>query len=134
MPTPTDRLLEEAKQLSLPDLEHLVSQLLLLQAQRRAPVLPAEEAALFLKINNGMSSETRKRYLELIKKRRAESLSPGEHAELLQLSDVSEELQVERLEALIELSKLRGVPLRELMHSLGIKPSSVERFEERFQQ
>jgi hypothetical protein len=129
--TPTDRILEEAKQLSLADLEHLVSQLLALQAERRSHSPFADEAALLLKINSGMSAETRERYLELIEKRRAESLSPTEHEELLQLSDWSEELQAERLEALLELSRLRGVPLRELMDSLGIKPSPVERLEER---
>jgi hypothetical protein len=135
MPTSIDKLLEEAKQLSLLDLEHLVKQLLALQAQRRAPSLSSDETALFLKINNGMTAEVHRRYCELIEKRREESLSPSEYEELLQLTDLSEKFQVERLEALIELSKLRNMPLRDLMDSLGIKPRpvDVEQLQERFQ-
>lgn len=134
MSASTDKLLEEAKQLSLPDLEYLVDQLLALLAQRRAPSLSADETALFLKINNGMSLETHRRYWGLIKKREEESLTPNEHEELLRLSDEAEKFQAERLEALFELSKLRGVTLRELMDSLGIKPPDMEELQEQFQQ
>jgi hypothetical protein len=126
MPISTDRLLEQAKQLSLPDLEYFVSELITLQARRKAPSLSEEETALFLKINNGMSPETYRRYWELIEKRREESLTPSEYEELLRLSDLSEKYQVERLEALIELSKLRKMSLTDLMAALGITPPEVK--------
>jgi hypothetical protein len=48
-------LLKAVNQLSLPDLEQFVSQVLVLQAQRRANSLPQSEAELLLKINQGIS-------------------------------------------------------------------------------
>ena len=79
-----------------------------------------------MKINTGLPAEVRQRYQELIGKRREERLTQNEYAELLRLTDEAEKGQAERLEALVELSRLRNVPLPELMQTLGIKPPAVE--------
>lgn len=50
----SEKLLKAVEQLSLPDLEQFVSQVLALQAQRRANNLPQAEAELLLKINQGI--------------------------------------------------------------------------------
>ena len=122
-----DRLLEVAEQLSLPDLEQLLDKLLALRAQRVAPSLSADETSLLMKINNSvLPEEVRHRYRKLIKKRQEENLTEDEYNELLRLSDESEQRQAERLEALIELARLRNTSLRELMNALGIKPAAVE--------
>jgi hypothetical protein len=88
--------------------------------------LSQEETALLLKINRGLPAEVHQRYRELIDKRREERLTQNEHEELLRLTDEVEKRQAERLEALVELARLRDVPLRELMQTLGIKPPAVE--------
>lgn len=126
MAASTDKLLEEVKQLSPPDLEQFVSEVVRIQAQRKAPSLSEAETDLFLKINNGMPSEQHKRYWELIGKRDEESLTPGEYEELLQLTGVAEKYQAERLDALIKLSQLRNISLDELMVELGITPPGVQ--------
>ena len=121
----TDKLLEAVKQLSLRELDSFIEQVLAFQAERKAPALPAEETALLMKINNGLPAKVQQRYRKLIKLRQEERLTPDEYEELLRLTDEVEQKQVERLEALSELARLRGKSLRELMVALGIKPPAV---------
>jgi len=58
---------------------------------------------------------------ELIAKRRAETLTPDEHAALIALSDQIEDLNARRVECLAELARLRQLSLSELMQQLGLK-------------
>jgi uncharacterized protein (DUF1778 family) len=120
------RLLEEAGQLSLSEFDKFVSDVIALRAKRFAPSLTREESVLFRKINSGLPPEVRQRYRELIEKRRAESLTQAEYDDLVELTNRSEQKQAERLEALIELAKIRNITLPELMDKLGIKPPPVE--------
>jgi hypothetical protein len=64
------------------------------------------------------------RYQELVAKRRAETLTTAEHAEMLAMIQVREEANVHRVECLAELAKRRQVPLRELMAQMGIEPTT----------
>ena len=121
-----DKLIEAAGQLSQPELEQFVAQVLALQARRKAPSLSQEETALLMRINSGLPAEVRRRYQELIDKRREERLTQNEYEELLRLTDTAEKRQAERLEAMVELARLRNVPLPELMQTLGIKQPVVE--------
>lgn len=121
----TDKLLEAVKQLSLRELDSFIEQVLAFQAERKAPALPVDETALLMKINNGLSAKVQQRYRKLIKLRQEERLTQDEYEELLRLTDDVEQKQVERLEALSELARLRGKTLRELMDVLGIKPPAV---------
>jgi DNA-binding Xre family transcriptional regulator len=63
-----------------------------------------------------------KRYDELIAKRQAETLTSAEYQELLQMTEKIERLEVQRVEYIAELAKLRQTSLTELMDSLGISP------------
>jgi hypothetical protein len=83
----------------------------------------ATEADLLQQINIGFSAETWAQYHTLIAKRHAETLSPQEHAELIQLSDRLEKLNVVRIQAFIQLANLRNQPLSDLMQTLGISPN-----------
>lgn len=121
----TDKLLEAVKQLSLRELDSFIEQVLAIQAERKAPALPVDETALLLKINNGLPAKVQQRYRKLIKLRQEERLTQDEYEELLRLTDDVEHKQVERLEALSELARLRGKSVRELMDVLGIKPPAV---------
>ena len=116
----SEELLKAVEQLSLPDLERFVSQIIALQAQRRATSLPQAEAELLLKINQGISSDTQKYFDELIAKRQAETLTPDEHKELLHLTEEIEKLQAQRIEYLVELARIRRISITELMKNLGI--------------
>lgn len=94
-----------------------------------SPEKPDREAACSDEIR--LTREARKelprtleaRYKDLAKKRDAESLTPSEYDELLDLTDRIERFEVQRLEALSRLAKLRGLSLRALIGELGLQPS-----------
>lgn len=83
-----------------------------------------KERSLLQKINLGIPVSTWKRYNYLKSLRDNEQLDPEEHTELIRISDQIEEANAERMKSLIELSKLKQVPLKDLMSSLGIKAGS----------
>jgi len=116
-----DDLLQAVQQLDTPDLEQFVAAVVLIQGQRRAPSLPQAETALLLKINEGVPAELQRPYKALIAKRRAGTLQADEQDELLRLNEQVEQIQVQRVECLVELAQLRQMPLRDLMASLGIQ-------------
>jgi hypothetical protein len=74
-----DELLAAANQLSENDLEQLLQEVAALRAQRRAYVLPASEAQLLNKINQGIPTELRTQYQTLRAKLEAETLTEQEH-------------------------------------------------------
>lgn len=119
---PFDELLKAVEQLNLPDLERLMFQIIALQAQHKAPSLSKDEAELLLKINQGLSLDTQKRFDELVSKRQAETLTQSEHQELLGLTDQIEKLDAERVKYLADLAQLRGTSLTALMADLEIHP------------
>ncbi|MFN8488991.1 MAG: hypothetical protein U0350_15500 [Caldilineaceae bacterium] len=116
-----DELLHGVEQLSTPDFEHFVEQVLSIQAKRYAPSLPKVEAELLQKINQGAPPAMRERLDELNVKRRTETLIPSEYQELLNLIAQIEQMDAERVQYLGELAKLRGVSIRTLMNQLGIR-------------
>jgi DNA repair ATPase RecN len=102
-------LLRAVEQLNSSDLKQFVSQVIAIQAQRQAPSMSRRESI-------------QKRYDELIAKRQAETLTSAEYQELLQMTEKIERLEVQRVEYIAELAKLRQTSLTELMDSLGISP------------
>lgn len=121
-----EKLIEAAGQLSQPELERFVSQVLALQAQRSAPSLSVEESAFLMTINSGLSEEMYESYRKLIEKRGEGNLTEEEHSDLLRMSDENEQRQANRLEALAKLARLRNTSLDDLMGTLGIQPAAVE--------
>lgn len=117
-----DQLLSAARQLPRQEFDRFVGQVLRLRAERIAPVLPAAESELLQQINQGLPQAMQERLNELIKKRRAETISSKELRELKKLTDKIEKLDAERLELLTKLAALRNVPLRKLIKQLGLKP------------
>lgn len=115
-----EKLLKAAAQLNPRELEHFVTRLLVLRAQRIAPGLAKEEARLLGQINQGLPPADQKRYDELTSKRQAEALSTEEHQELLRMIDRIEQADAERVGALGRLAQLRDVSLESLMEDLGI--------------
>jgi hypothetical protein len=121
-----DALIKAAEQLSERDLGHLATQVLALSARRKAPSVTGQEAELLLKINQRLPADVQRRYDELIAKRDAETLTPQEHAELIELTREAEALDVARVVALIELAAVRGVPMPELRRQLELEASADE--------
>jgi hypothetical protein len=74
-----------------------------------------------------LSPDEARRYQELMDRRRACTLTPEEHGELLQLTDTAEAVQAERVRHLTELARLRGISLRTLIEELGLQPTDAHR-------
>ncbi len=103
-------------------LETLHSQLAAIQ---EAPShLSAAEAELLQHINLGLSADLWSEYHTLIEKRHAETLTADEHQRLIELSDQIEALNVERMQALVQLATLRQQSLEDVMGALGIESAA----------
>lgn len=81
------------------------------------------EIELIKKVNECvLSIEEQNRFDNLVKKRRAEKISPVELQELIDLTEKSENLNVERVKILLTLAKSKKISLDEVMKKLGINP------------
>jgi excisionase family DNA binding protein len=116
-----DELIQAANDLNESDLERLLQQIVALRSQRKAHVLPIEEADLLDRINQGVSADLRAEYQALRAKCEAEALTEAEHEQLIHLSNQIEQWGAQRLEALATLAQLRQVALPTLMETLGIE-------------
>jgi hypothetical protein len=81
----------------------------------------AAESELVLKINQGVPPDLQRRYHELIAKRWAETLSGDEYSELLRLTDQVEAIEVQRVEYLAELARLRKKSLTDVLTSMWVR-------------
>jgi hypothetical protein len=117
-------LFRAAAELSPPEFEGFVSDLLALRAKRSMPSTSEEE--LLYRINHSLPDEVRRRYRELSAKVSNETIAPEEHAELLLLIDKVENSDAERVRALGQLAQVRKKSLTELMQELGIQAPPYE--------
>jgi hypothetical protein len=117
-----EQLLKVVAQLPDDEIGSFTEQVIALRARRIAPSLPNDEGDLLQRINQALPSKDLQRYDELVAKRDAETLTPAEHDELLKLSDRYEEQDATRIAALIDLARMRGVALADLMASLEFTP------------
>lgn len=92
------------------------------QSQPLPPHLNAQESHLLERINLGLSQQEWARYHVLSERLQDEAIEPDERDEFVTLADRIEANNVLRLQALIELSRLRCIPLEQLMRDLGIRP------------
>jgi hypothetical protein len=114
-------LLRAAEQLNPPELEELVAGLLALQADRKAPRISRAEAELLQIINRAPPVDMQKRFDALNSRRRSETLTEEEQNELVRLIDQMEAFDVQRVEALSDLARLRRISLKALMKELHIR-------------
>jgi len=120
---PFDKLLKAVEQLNLTDLEQLMNQVIAIQAKLRVPCLPKDESILMLKISQGLPSNIRKHFGELVVRRQNEKLTPDEHQELIYLTDIIEKSDADRMKHISDLARIRGVSVEVLMQELGIFPA-----------
>ncbi len=122
MQASTEQLLKAIEQLPQQELDAFVEQVLKLRAQRQVPHLPQLESELLLKINYSLPTSLRTRFGELVAKRQELTITDAELAELIEITDASEQLNAERIAAISELAKLRHQTLDQVMQDLGIHP------------
>lgn len=96
-----------------------------LQTKRGLPFVEAadEQALLQIIADQRLPEPDQNRLAWLRQKSDEETLTPEEHTELLRYVHRVEQLDLTRIEALIELAQKRGVTLREVIHQLGIEPN-----------
>ena len=125
MGTPSGRLSAEdiisaVAELSLREIEEVFEHVLALQAERKASHLPTAESELLVRVNAGLPADLAERLATLRTKREDGTITDMEYEELTRLGDQAEELHADRLGALVELAKLRGVSLPVLLDQLCI--------------
>jgi hypothetical protein len=102
-------------------LEQFMQQVGNLVARKKAPNhLSERESDLLMAINYCIPAELQQRFEALSIKSQSGTLSADEHADMLQLIDLLEQKHAERLEKLLDLAQLRGVPLKTLMQDLQL--------------
>ncbi len=117
-----DDILNGISEVDTKDLEKFIQKIGHLIARRKVAYLPERESQLLMKINKAISVTLQKRYEYLLTKNREETLTPNEHEELLKVIEKVETKNAERLEYLIELSRIRNITLDTLMHQLHLNP------------
>ncbi|MGH9937615.1 MAG: hypothetical protein ACREAM_15305 [Blastocatellia bacterium] len=90
--------------------------------REKAPRLSKKESALFLKINRNLSEDKQKRYDELTEKRLDDRLTEQEYSELGALIKEIEQIWGERLQAVIDLARLRKMAPEKMMKQLELDP------------
>jgi hypothetical protein len=84
------------------------------------------DAVLLQSITTGLPESFWQRYRDLIQKRNAQTLTDLEHQELIELSDQTEELTLQRTQALVELATRRNTTVQALRLQFGLQPVAVE--------
>jgi hypothetical protein len=117
-----EALRESAEREGLPPDRYILNLLQQQLKRNRAmpPRLSREQSLLLQQINQGLPAETWERYHHLVAKRRAETLTPEEHQELIGLTNDVELWHARRLELVAELARLRNVPFPQMMDELGL--------------
>ncbi len=119
---PLTGIFQTLSSLSLSDLDQVMKQVIGLRKLKLPGVLSQVEADLLKRINTPPPFEIQQRYNSLIDLRKQEKLTDGEYQELLELTTFTENLNVKRLENLLQLAKLRNISLDDLIEQLELKP------------
>ena len=81
-----------------------------------------EESVLLWRIRTIAPADETSELHRLLRRQRNGTLTEKEQEQLLALTESRELLAAQRLEDLGALARLRGLPVRELMNQLGIRP------------
>jgi hypothetical protein len=115
-----DQLIEEIRRLQDAELETLLERVWLMHAERSAPHLNATETALLSRINQSLPADDQAYISVLNEKMQNDVLLESERLELLALHQKAETLQAHRLEAVVELAKVRGLTPKQMLEKLGL--------------
>jgi hypothetical protein len=115
-----DDIINGISELETKDLEKFMQKIGHLIARRKVAYLPERESQLLMKINKAIPAPLQKRYEYLLTKNREETITSLEHDELLKVIEKIETKNADRLENLIELSRIRNISLDILMRQLHL--------------
>jgi hypothetical protein len=118
-------LLDTVRQMSPEEFEAFLDEALSLRTPSKANRLSARETRLVKRINRGLPVSLRKRHAQLSARREGGILTAHEHEELLKLTHEAESRDADRAGALVELAKLRRLPVRALMKQMGIEAPPI---------
>jgi hypothetical protein len=116
----SDALIEEIKRLEAAEPEVLIERIWLVRAERGMPHLSATETKLLSQINESVLESEQLEITGLNEKMQSETLSESERLQLISLHQKAEKLQAQRLEAISELAKPRGITPKHMLEKLGI--------------
>ena len=117
-----EQVLQGVDSLDTPELERFLAQVGTLLARRKAPSIPQREAVLLQQINRPLLPQPQQiQYQQLSQKLHTDNIAPSEYDALLNLVDMLEQADAERMQSLLELAQLRNLPLDILMQQLGIQ-------------
>ncbi len=122
MQVESNQLVNAALQMPEDEFQRFVTELFTVKARTKTPTLSERESGLLPRINQGLAAADANRMRALVAKRQSYTITETELQELIGLTDESERLNVERMKALLELARLRGVTLDEVMKQLQIRP------------
>lgn len=113
-------IVTKAQKLSFEELTALSKKIMQIQAERMVDDLPLEEVLLLEKIRKQLPFELQERFKILKEKRLDETLSEIEHKEYLEIIEVIEMDNAEKVKHVGALALLRNRPILELGKELGI--------------
>ena len=113
-------IVTKAQKLSFEELTALSKKIMQIQAERMVDDLPLEEVLLLEKIRKQLPFELQERFKVLKGKRLDEALSEIEHKEYLEIIEVIEMDNAEKVKHVGALALLRNRPILELGKELGI--------------
>jgi hypothetical protein len=111
-------------QLNARELDKVIEAASILRLEKQHLELPKRESELLQVINRGLEPNKSTRLAQLQDKLREETITPREHAHLLQLTEELEHLAAERLKALIQLAAIRQTSGPKLMKELELTAGS----------
>ncbi len=120
------QIISAVQTMPLDELEHLVSDVLAVRAERAAPHLSGEESELLRTIQQTLPEKSLLRMKELQGLRDGEKLSSEGFAELAELIEKLEIIHAERMSAVIMLAHLRGVTFQTAMKQIGLRLPDYE--------
>jgi translation initiation factor RLI1 len=114
-------LLQVVEQFSGKELEEFIQKIQILKRQKSNK--KASKQAEFIAIIQRNFTETEQRHFdELIQKRQEYTITDEELVELIEMTDYSEQLSVERVKALAKLAELTNKSVDDLMVELNVEP------------
>jgi hypothetical protein len=116
----SQQIISAVQIMPLDELEHLVSDVLAVRAERVAPHLSGEEGKLLQTIQRTLPKKSLLRMKELQTLRDDEKLSPEGFSELAGLIEKLELIHAERMKAIAVLADLRGVTFQTVMKQVGL--------------
>jgi hypothetical protein len=113
-------LLKDVSQMPLLEMERFVQSVNALITQKKTTDKTYRERFLLGKINQTvLAKEKIERYQLLVRRLEVETISDVEYTEFMALTDLEEQIRLERMTYLLELAQLRSITLPQLMTNLG---------------